>query len=230
MLVIAAVAGSLLGAGGLAPAQSHSGEAHGRGHSGGGSGGGGGNGAGILPDLDAQQAAGIRKTLSSEAQRRADTLLGQQQAAQDWLLQQQTQRKQRGTTAAENGTRGNTPPSGPPPAAMDIIKWPALLQERSFASERAKIEAPYRRSPSKLSAALAADYRQMASTVEDMKAMLEGRLKKGVDTADYNAAKGFLGQLGQEIAARLQTAGNAKEESGAKPPAESKGDRNPRQD
>ncbi len=163
MLVLVAVVGSLLGVVGQAPAQSHSGEARGRGHSAGGRGGGGGNGGGILPGLDAQQAAGIRKTLSSEAQRRAGTLLGQQQAAQDWLLQQQAQqREQRRTAAAENGTRGNTPPSGPPPGAMDIIKWPALLQERGFASERAKIEAPYRRSPSKLRAPLAADYRQMA--------------------------------------------------------------------
>ena len=182
MLVIAAVAGSLLGAVGQTPAQSHSGEAHGRGHSGGGSGGGGGwgggYGGGILPGLDAQQAtgmqvkgqgtlagqqaaaaqdymlqSGIRKTLSSAAQRRADAILGQQQATQDWLLQQQAQqREQRRTAAAEKGTRGDTPPSGPPPAAMDIIKWPALLQERGFASERAKIEAPYRRSPSKPSA------------------------------------------------------------------------------
>jgi hypothetical protein len=223
MLVIVVVAGSLLGAVGQAPAQSHFRGAHGRGHSAGGS---GGYGGGILPGLDAQPAAGIPKTLPSEAQRREVT----QQAAQDWLLQQQAQqRKQRGTAAAENGTPGNTPPSGPPPAATDIIKWPALLQERGFASERAKFEAPYRRSPSKLGAPMAADYRQMASTVEDMKAMLDGRLKEGVDTADYNAAKGFLGQLGQEVAARLQTAGSAKEESGAKPPVESKDGRNRRQ-
>ncbi len=140
MLVLVAVVGSLLGVVGQAPAQSHSGEARGRGHSAGGRGGGGGNGGGILPGLDAQQAAGIRKTLSSEAQRRAGTLLGQQQAAQDWLLQQQAQ--QHGTAAAKNGTRGNTPPGGPPPAAMDIIKWPALLQEQGFASERTRSKPP----------------------------------------------------------------------------------------
>ena len=120
ILVVAAVAGILLGAVGQAPAQSHSGGARGRGHIGGsssggrrgerGSVGGGGNDLGILPGLDDQQAADIRRTLSSEAQRRADTLLGQQQATQDWLLQQRTQqRKQRGTAVAEIGTPGNSP-------------------------------------------------------------------------------------------------------------------------
>ena len=83
---------------------------------------------------------------------------------------------------------------------MDIIKWPTVLQEQCFASERAKIEAPYRRTPPKLSVPTPADYRKMAGTVEDMKAVLEWRLKEGVDTADYNAAKTFLDQLGQEVA------------------------------
>ncbi len=93
---------------------------------------------------------------------------------------------------------------------MDIIKWPTVLQEQCFASERAKIEAPYRRSPPKLSIPTAADYRQMAGTVEDMKAVLEWRLKEGVDTADYNAAKAFLAALGEEVAKqRAQAAGSS---------------------
>ena len=37
---------------------------------------------------------------------------------------------------------GFAPSGGPPPAAMDIIKWPTVLQESCFASERTKIEAP----------------------------------------------------------------------------------------
>ena len=69
-----------------------------------------------------------------------------------------------------------------------------------------QIEAPYRRTPPKLSVPTPADYRKMAGTVEDMKAMLEWRLKEGVETADYNAAKTFLNQLGQEVIARAQAA------------------------
>ena len=90
---------------------------------------------------------------------------------------------------------------------MDIIKWPTVLQEQCFASERAKIEAPYRRNPPKLSVPTPADYRQMAGTVEDMKAVLEWRLREGIPTADYEAAKAFLNQLGEEVAARAQAAG-----------------------
>ena len=37
---------------------------------------------------------------------------------------------------------GFAPSGEPPPAAMDIIKWPTVLQEPCFASERAQIEAP----------------------------------------------------------------------------------------
>ena len=73
----------------------------------------------------------------------------------------------------------------------------------------AKIEAPYRRTPPELSVPTAADYRQMAGTVEDMKAVLEWRLKEGVETADYNAAAAFLNKLGQEVSVRAQAAGSA---------------------
>jgi hypothetical protein len=85
---------------------------------------------------------------------------------------------------------------------MDIIKWPALLQDPCFASERTQIEAPYRRTPPNLSVPTVADYQQMARTVEDMKAVLEWRLSDGADTNEYNTAKAFLDKLGQELAQR----------------------------
>ena len=151
--------------------------------------------------------SGIRNTLSTQAQSQTNAILSQQQANQDWFFQQQNrqmaqQKAMGGAYGAAGVAGGFGPPAGPPPAAMDIIKWPTVLQEQCFASERAKIEAPYRRSPPKLSTPTPADYRQMAGTVEDMKAVLEWRLKEGVETADYNAAKTFLNQLGQEVAAR----------------------------
>ena len=49
----------------------------------------------------------------------------------------------------------------------------------------------------------------MAGTVEDMKAVLEWRLKEGIETADYNAAKTFLNRLGEEVATRAQAAGSS---------------------
>ena len=158
--------------------------------------------------------SGIRNTLSSQAQSQTNAILSQQQANQDWWFQQQSQQMaQRRASGVCFGAPavpvGFAPSGGPPPAAMDIIKWPTVLQEPCFASERAKIEAPYRRTPPKLSVPTPADYRQMAGTVEDMKAVLEWRLKEGVDTADYNAAKAFLNQLGQEVTARAQAAGSS---------------------
>jgi hypothetical protein len=143
--------------------------------------------------------SGIRNTLSGQAQSRDAAIQSQQQANQDWWFQHQT---------AAVPVRF-APSGGPPPAAMDIIQWPTVLQESCFASERTQIEAPYRRTPPVLSAPTAADYRQMAGTVEDMKAVLEWRLKEGVPTADYNEAKAFLKQLGQEVTARAEKTGKS---------------------
>ena len=157
--------------------------------------------------------SGIRSTLSNQAQSRNEAILAQQQSSQDWWFQHQSQQMARRQSAeyAMAGEPAFRPtslgPSGsPPPAATDIIKWPAMLQEQCFASDRAKIEAPYRRTPPKLSTPTAADYRQMVGTVEDMKAVLQWRLSEGVDTGPYNTAKTFLNQLGDELATRVPAA------------------------
>jgi hypothetical protein len=157
--------------------------------------------------------SGIRNTLSNQAQSQTNAILGQQQSTQDWWFQQQTQqmndRKAAMRYAGSAAAGSLAPLGGPPPANMDIIKWPTVLQESCFASERTKIEAPYRRTPPKLSYPTPADYQQMAGTVEDMKAVLEWRLKEGVPTADYNAAKAFLEKLGQEVSTRAQAVGSS---------------------
>jgi hypothetical protein len=157
--------------------------------------------------------SGIRNTLSSGAQSRSAAILSQQQATQDWWFQHQSQQmaRQQSTdftmAAMPVTTRSGFSPFGSPaPVATDIIPWPALLQEQCFASERTKIEAPYRRTPPKLSTPTEADYQQMVSTVEDMKAVLQWRLSEGVDTNEYNAAKTFLNQLGSELGQRVQAA------------------------
>src|SRR5208283_1635730 len=127
-------------------------------------------------------------------QGRADSILDQRQSNQDWWFQQQSQQsvQQRAEAAVRFAPSG-----GPPPAAMDIIKWPTVLQESCFASERTQIESPYRRTPPKLSVPTPADYGNMAGAVEDMKAVLQWKLKEGVETADYNAANTFLNELGK---------------------------------
>ncbi|MGO9109577.1 MAG: hypothetical protein ACLP9L_10110 [Thermoguttaceae bacterium] len=228
-LVAALVAGGMLGLAGPVSAQFYPGYGYG--------GWGGAEGAAALQGSDQRQIAamqlkaqsmqfgqqrtmeqnmvvqsGIRNTLSSQAQSQTNAILSQQQANQDWWFQQQSQQMAQRRSMERYGAAaipsGLAPRGGPPPAAMDIIQWPTVLQEQCFASERAKIEAPYRRSPPKLSVPTPADYRSMASTVEDMKAVLEWRLKEGIATADYEAAKAFLNQLGEEVTARAQASGS----------------------
>jgi hypothetical protein len=89
-------------------------------------------------------------------------------------------------------------------AAIDVIRWPTLLQEPAFASRRAQIEAPYRRSPPELSVPTAADYRDMAKTTQEMEAILEWFTTKGVNTRDYQQAKSFLTTLRGEASKRSQ--------------------------
>jgi hypothetical protein len=159
----------------------------------------------------------VRNTLSTQANSRTQDILSQQQSNRDWwfqVQQQQTARRQTyeyGSPAlvsagfsAEPVTGGFAVASPLPEVSMDIIKWPCALQEQMFASRRALIEAPYRRSPPALSAPTANDYRDMVKTVDEMKAMLEWRLSvnSGLETSDYEQAKAFLDQLSQEASER----------------------------
>jgi hypothetical protein len=101
------------------------------------------------------------------------------------------------------GSVNPTPPR--PKAAMDIIKWPALLQEPAFISQRRRIEAPYRRSPPDRIAPTSNDYRDMVASAEEMRAILDWFTKKGVDTQDYEQANRFLTKLEREASKRSET-------------------------
>ena len=161
--------------------------------------------------------SGIRNTLSSQADARTQNILSQRQSNRDWWFQVQQQQSagrrayEPGSPALVAGGFGAEPVAGGfavagsvPEAAMDIIKWPTTLQEQEFASQRALIEAPYRRSPPALSAPTANDYRDMVKNVDEMKAILEWRLsvKSGLETNSYEQAKAFLDKLGQEASER----------------------------
>ncbi len=170
----------------------------------------------------AQQAArqqsmavqsGIRNTMTTQAQNRTNAIEDQRQSYKDWWFQ--TKQQQAGRPA--NVTRSQVPMAGGygmrqstgggftyedfhPPVTLDIIRWPTVLQEKMFISERAQIEEPYRRSPPDLSTPTATDYRNMVKTVEDMKGMLEWRLGEhgGLPKVDYEQAKAFLNTLAKE--------------------------------
>jgi hypothetical protein len=151
----------------------------------------------------------------------------QAQANQDWFFQYQGQGSQAkgGAWATYNGPElsvranayynaaaqdiGFEAARNLPRASLDIIKWPTLLRLPTFASRRAMIEAPYRRSPPGLSTPTADDYRAMAKTAAEMKAMLEWLSQDGLPTNSYEEAKKFLDQLQQEARDRSEDRGSS---------------------
>jgi hypothetical protein len=159
--------------------------------------------------------SGIRNTLLTQAQGQTNAVLNQRQANQDWWFQYQGQKMaaQRGggtgASAALVGVGGFEPADPAPQAAMDIIQWPALLQAPAFASRRAEIEAPYRRSPPGLSVPTTNDYRNMAKTVEQMKDILDWLTRDGVNTQQYDLANACLNKIGQEARERSESSGTS---------------------
>ena len=159
--------------------------------------------------------SGIRSTMSTDAQSQDAAILSQQQANQNWWFQQESQQmaqeRARDYASPAVAQPAVFAPSGiPPPAARDIIQWPIELQEECFDSERAQIEAPYRRTPPKLSVPTPADYRRMASTIADMRAVLEWRLRDGIESANYEVARNFLYEMAVEVVKRAKAAGGSK--------------------
>ena len=152
---------------------------------------------------------GIRSTLLSQAQAETTRSLQQQQSNQDWWFQYQGQQmaQQRAQAGGRPAPRGRP---GTPGRRRAVPPWPPATSSSGprpcksgeFAYYRSQIEAPYRRSPPGLSAPTADDYRAMAATIEQMKSVLEWRLQSGMVSEDYQQAKAFLDQLGQEAGQR----------------------------
>ena len=151
--------------------------------------------------------SGIRSTLNTQAQEQNKAILNQRQSNRDWWFQHQASqlaaRQTRDYDAPAPPARGYGFEAPPPPKVnLDIIKWPPLLQEPTFAAQRASIESPYRRSPPGLSTPTAQDYSNMVKTIEQMKGTLQWLTTQGVDAGEYNQAEAFLNQMQQEARAR----------------------------
>jgi hypothetical protein len=95
--------------------------------------------------------------------------------------------------------------SAVPPAATDIIKWSPALQAPQFAEQRARIEAPYRRSAKGLSTPTAKDYQDMLAATGQMKLILKD-MATGISAQDYLNTEAFLDQLAAEARGRLEKA------------------------
>lgn len=166
-------------------------------------------------NVAAQQRAmvqsGIRNTLGSQAEARTQNILGQQQSNRDWWFQvQQQQVAQRRSmpafssvgTAPASGFESAAPAAATPQAATDIIKWLPLLCEPQFAQQRARVEAPYRRSSDGHGNPTVADYKEMIDAAEQMKTILT-EMTAQISAQDYLIAEKYLDQLAAEAHERL---------------------------
>jgi hypothetical protein len=159
--------------------------------------------------------SGIRNTMDAAAQQRNQAIYSQQQANRDWWLQTQQQQMVQQQAAQRQFDTGRyaaapagfeaasvTAPSAPK-AAADIINWLPLLQAPQFAAERAKIEAPYRRSAQGLSSPTAEDYENMIKATEQMKLILRG-MTATITAQQYLDAEAYLDKLASEARERLE--------------------------
>jgi hypothetical protein len=156
--------------------------------------------------------SGIRNTLSSQAAAQTQAILGQQQSNKDWWFQvQQQQLAQRPPMPQRSPMSSGAPVAGfesaasapaSPQAATDIIKWPPLLCDPQFAQQRARIEAPYRRSSQGQGNPTDADYQAMIEAAAQMKAILK-QLAANISAQDYINADAFLDQLAAEARGRI---------------------------
>jgi hypothetical protein len=164
----------------------------------------------------------IRNTMAANETQRQDRYMAQQDRRDWWFQVQQQQNAQQQTRRYAMPAMPSMPaaPSGggfesvgvetgAPEVATDVIKWLPVLCDPQFAADRAKIEAPYRRSSQGLSRPNADDYRGMIVTTEQMKATLK-TMAAEISAQDYLSAEAFLDQLASEARGRIQGAAPTK--------------------
>lgn len=155
----------------------------------------------------AMMQSGIRNTLTTQAETRSQNINNQRQSNSDWWFQVQQQQVAQRQSMGSRSSMALTPavsfesPRVEPQAATDIIKWLPVLCEPRFDADRAKIEAPYRRTPK--ASLTAADYQSMIEVAGQMKATL-GQMTAEISAQDYLTAEKFLDQLIAEARGRIE--------------------------
>jgi hypothetical protein len=86
-----------------------------------------------------------------------------------------------------------------------LIPWPPVLCDRRFAEQRAKIEAPFRRSPGGQPKLSPADCQSMIDAIEQMEVIL-GQMTSETSVHDSFVAGKFLDQLATETRQQAQIA------------------------
>lgn len=87
----------------------------------------------------------------------------------------------------------------------NVIPWPSALQDSRFATQRARIEAPYLRNLAGSAGPTNADYRDMIDAAEQMKVIL-WQITSDVSAQDSIVAEKFLDQLVIEARSQVGTA------------------------
>ena len=162
----------------------------------------------------------IRNTMMTQAQTRTQDMLNQRQSNQDWWFQvQQQQLAQRQAASARMpptvapatslepaaaAPATSAPVSATPATPADtVMQWPTALQDPRFAALRGQIEAPYRRTPGKLSYPTAAEYLAMLQPIEQMRSLL-GQMTGDLTAREYLDAEKFLNLIAQQAQKRAK--------------------------
>ena len=160
--------------------------------------------------------SGIRNTLSNQAGNRTQAIVDRQQATKDWWFQQQQQQMAlrpppsadyatscAGRRVERHGAQEQAAARCHGRHSVACLASRTLFRLRAY-EDRGPLSPFTARAGSKFSEPTVADFREMASAVEDMKAVLQWRLGEGVDTNQYNQAKDFLDKMSSQIARQMK--------------------------
>ena len=163
----------------------------------------------IAARQSAAMQSNINNMMMSQAQTQTQAILGRQAANKDaWFQVEQQQAAQRRASAVRMPpmvapATSFEPPSSPAPvpaaakSADDVMQWPAALQDPRFAPLRAQIEAPYRRTPGKMSYPTAPEYLAMLQPITQMRGVL-GQMTAELTARDYLDAEKFLDLIARQ--------------------------------
>jgi len=163
----------------------------------------------IAARQSAAMQSNINNMMASQAQTQTQAILGQQAANKNaWFQVEQQQAAQRRASslrmppmvAPATSFEVSSSPVAVPPAAKaadDVMQWPTALQDPRFAALRAQIEAPYRRTPGKMSYPTAPEYLAMLPPIEQMRSVL-GQMTAELSARDYLDAEKFLDLIARQ--------------------------------
>jgi hypothetical protein len=176
-------------------------------------------GQNIAAQQSAAMQSNIQNTMMGQAQSQTQNLLNQRQANKDWWFQVQQQQVAQRQAAGSRMPPTMAPPgfepatiasAAPAPAAEaapkvadDVMQWPLALQDARCAALRSAIEAPYRRTPGKMSYPTRDEYLAMLQPIKQMRGLL-GQMTGELTAREYLDAEKFLNLVAQQAQERAK--------------------------